>query len=63
MTRPFRRNPFQPCGRPGCRLCHPEPLPPREDSLAELLVGAAAIVGLFILLLVVLPAMFPPVVK
>lgn len=52
---------LRPCGRPEWRLCNPHlrhAVPTRrEETLAELLVGAAAIVVLFVLLFVIVPVM------
>ena len=51
MSGPLRR-----CTRPGCRLCsNPLPTPDHHETLAELFLGGAALVLLFIVLFVLLP--------
>lgn len=52
----------RPCGNPDCRVCRrrvAHAVPRRDDTLtlAELLVSAAAIVAVFILLIVLLPVL------
>lgn len=51
--------PFRPCNRPTCRYCQQQLGRPVVDheSLPEILVGAAAIVLLFAVLFIVLPAL------
>jgi hypothetical protein len=49
---------LRPCGRARCRLCNPIPAPePPNDTLAELLIGAAMLVVLFALAFVLLPVL------
>jgi hypothetical protein len=50
---------FRPCGRRECRLCNPRPVhsEPHRDTLAELFLGAAAIVLIFIFTFVLLPVL------
>ena len=49
---------LRPCGRAECRLCNPRPIhEERHETLAELLLGAAMLVLLFILAFVLLPVL------
>lgn len=49
----------RPCSPEGCRYCRPRPMveEPTQETLAELLLGAAMLVLVFILAFVLLPVM------
>lgn len=46
--------PLRPCGRPGCRLCHPIQAPEEPSTLARDFLGFAALVVIFAVLVFVL---------
>jgi len=51
-------NELRPCGNPRCRLCNPRPVhDDRQDTLAELLLAAAAIVVLAFVAFVLVPVL------